>query len=257
MNMHDSGATSEDGSHPQYPETYYVDTEPLSPSYTIKLESQIKTKKIRLISNHIKHFHIREFRVFPESSSYPNALNDDSQNTSLLSNFSKSAKISCSGTFEDNYELRKAENAIDGIVSTSWVSQREGQKYLQLEWEEEKNIGCIQFVNGWQSGDTWKDLVSDFKIEYWAGSDWLTIKDHNFNKTDLSADFHIYALEWNEKEIIWFFDGNEIRREKNDFCHNVAPVYLSSAIVDWAGTVSDEIDGTSLDVDWVKIYQLK
>ena len=71
----------------------------------------------------------------------------------------------------------------------------------------------------------------------------------------ICKDFHTYALEWSKEELIWFFDGKEIRRYPNKYCHKEAAVYLSGAIADWVGTVTDQIDGTSMIVDWVKVYQ--
>jgi beta-glucanase (GH16 family) len=41
---------------------------------------------------------------------------------------------------------------------------------------------------------------------------------------DLSAQFHVYGLEWNEKEIIYYIDGIERRRLPNTHWHD--PLYL-------------------------------
>jgi beta-glucanase (GH16 family) len=71
----------------------------------------------------------------------------------------------------------------------------------------------------------------------------------------LSKEFHVYALEWNEKELIFFFDGQEIRRQPHDICHGPAPVWLSLAIMRWAGPVTDAIHGASMDVDYVRVWQ--
>jgi len=84
-------------------------------------------------------------------------------------------------------------------------------------------------------------------------------KSFNFEASNkgmnLANEFHTYALEWSRDSLIYSFDGKVIRRMKNDFCHSPAPVYLSEAIISWAGAVTDAIDGTSMVVDWVKIYQ--
>ena len=74
---------------------------------------------------------------------------------------------------------------------------------------------------------------------------------------NLANEFHTYALEWSKDSLIFFFDGKVMRRMKNEICHSPAPVYLSEAIISWAGAVTDAIDGTSMVVDWVKIYQNK
>ena len=74
---------------------------------------------------------------------------------------------------------------------------------------------------------------------------------------NLGKEYHIYGLKWTRDSVHYYFEGRVIRRLKNDFCHTPAPVYLSEAIISWAGEVTDAIDGTSMDVDWVKVYQSK
>ena len=72
---------------------------------------------------------------------------------------------------------------------------------------------------------------------------------------DLSREFHVYGLEWTENELVWYFDGQELRRETNSICHQPAPVWLSSAIIKWAGEITDQIDGTAMEVDYVRVYE--
>lgn len=72
---------------------------------------------------------------------------------------------------------------------------------------------------------------------------------------DFSEEFHIYALEWNEQEMIFYFDGKEIRRVKNEFCYSETPIWLSLALVKWYGTLTDAVDGTSMKVDYVRYYK--
>lgn len=82
--------------------------------------------------------------------------------------------------------------------------------------------------------------------------------DYSLNPDiNLANDYHIYGLKWTKDSLIYYFDGKVIRQMKNEFCHSPVPVYLSEAIISWAGEVADAIDGTSMDVDWVKVYQLK
>ncbi|NEW81064.1 MAG: glycoside hydrolase family 16 protein [Mariniphaga sp.] len=77
------------------------------------------------------------------------------------------------------------------------------------------------------------------------------------NQVNLGKEFHTYGLEWTKDSLIYSFDGKVMRRAKNDFCHSPVPVYLSEAILTWAGPVTDAIDGTSMVVDWVKVHQKK
>lgn len=81
--------------------------------------------------------------------------------------------------------------------------------------------------------------------------------DTEDGKQDFARDFHTYGLEWNENELVFYFNGKPIRREKNTICHGEAPVWLSLAIIGWAGIISDAIAGTFMEVDYVRIYERK
>jgi beta-glucanase (GH16 family) len=96
---------------------------------------------------------------------------------------------------------------------------------------------------------------------------WSDIKVVNGKKThpskskhfsmgqNLAESFHTYGLEWTENELIFYFEGREIRREPNQFCHSLTPIWLSLAIINWAGKVTDALDGTQMEVDYVRYYQ--
>ena len=71
---------------------------------------------------------------------------------------------------------------------------------------------------------------------------------------DLSRDFHVYGFLWTADELVFYFDGKVIRRVKNEVCHSECALLLSLAIVDWAGPVEDAIDGTYMEVDYVRAY---
>lgn len=71
---------------------------------------------------------------------------------------------------------------------------------------------------------------------------------------DLSEDFHIYGLEWTEKELIYFFDGKEISRKQNIDAHTPLYPIFSTAVINWAGQIPDSANGSTMDVEWVRIY---
>lgn len=96
----------------------------------------------------------------------------------------------------------------------------------------------------------------NMNIHNWSGKHWAKSKRTTVGGANLADEFHTYGLAWNKNELIWFFDGKEIRREKNTICHGEAPVWLSLAIINWAGPVTDAIDGTSMEVDYVRVYQM-
>lgn len=72
---------------------------------------------------------------------------------------------------------------------------------------------------------------------------------------NLSEDFHTYAIEWNEEEIIYYFNGRELERKQHTNCHIPVSIRFSTALIPWAGPTTDAIDGTSMDVEWVRVYK--
>ncbi len=74
---------------------------------------------------------------------------------------------------------------------------------------------------------------------------------------DLSADFHTYAVEWTDTELIYYFDGQEVSRKPNTNATTGVTPWFSTAVMNWAGQISDEADGTSMDVQYVRLYQTK
>jgi beta-glucanase (GH16 family) len=79
-------------------------------------------------------------------------------------------------------------------------------------------------------------------------------EDNKPAPADFAKEFHTYGLAWSADELVFYMDGKELRREKNQFCHSPAPVWLSLAIIAWGGKVTDAIDGTFMEVDYVRVY---
>ena len=56
-------------------------------------------------------------------------------------------------------------------------------------------------------------------------------------------------------ELVWSdeFDGPDAELEGKW----KSPVWLSLAVIPWAGRITDAIDGTAMEVDYVRIYRKK
>jgi beta-glucanase (GH16 family) len=73
---------------------------------------------------------------------------------------------------------------------------------------------------------------------------------------NLADDFHVLGMEWNEKELIFYFDGREIRRLPNIDAHRPIAVWFSTYIADWCGgKATRSVDGTFMEIDWVRVWQ--
>ncbi|MDD4018507.1 MAG: glycoside hydrolase family 16 protein [Kiritimatiellae bacterium] len=73
-------------------------------------------------------------------------------------------------------------------------------------------------------------------------------------KLDLALGFHVYGCLWTKDMVTYYYDGKVLRKFTNTFAHVPAPVRLSSAIVTWAGPVTDKIHNTFMQVDYVRVF---
>ncbi|EWH10222.1 glycoside hydrolase family protein [Catenovulum agarivorans DS-2] len=233
------------------------------PDHNIILDTPVKTNKIRLTSSNPASIHIAEFRALaPSSTGYsaPTAeLTDNLLNHALASD----VKLTTNGVF--NKLPSKDVFAIDNKLDTRWVSEKHGKKWLQLEWDSAKEIGAIQFVNGWlqEYGDSkgfYRNLISDYVIEYHNGSEWVEIQ--NYDAADVAnfgEEYHTYGIEWDENYFKFYFDGELYHTMRNDVCFSEQTLLFSLAILkaEIAGPVTDAIDGTAMQIDWVRYYQRK
>ena len=231
-----------------------------SSAYSLKIKDAnvpIVTSRIRFSSvNGGNKFHIPEFRIYGVSAAgypQPSSVTADKDVPGLV-NYAKTATITSSGCYTGF-----TTNAIaDGNIDTHWVSQTDGEKWVEFDWTSDVKIGCIQFINGWLSSGKWTSLIADYKIEYYTGSQWKTLKSFDaVTDMNFAKEYHTYGLEWNENELVYYFDRKEIRRIPNTFCKGPAPVWLSEAILPWMKPVPSEIIGTQMEVDYVRIYQKK
>lgn len=66
-----------------------------------------------------------------------------------------------------------------------------------------------------------------------------------------SGDFYIYTLEWTKDMLLWKINGEEVFRQTNDVPQ--VPMYVLLS-----GGLDKPISGmTTMEVDWVRIYQFK
>lgn len=73
---------------------------------------------------------------------------------------------------------------------------------------------------------------------------------------DLSLDFHVYGCLWTPTEVAYYLDGKQIAHWTNTKAHLPCPILFSTAVIPaWGGPVTNELNGKSMDVDWVRAYQ--
>jgi hypothetical protein len=139
-------------------------------------------------------------------------------------------------------EARMKVGGATGLNNAFWLMTEDpkGKYHFEIDVTEARhpNRNAIT-VHDWKDGD-----------HRAFGQVWLSPEI-------LSENFHVYALEWTPTELVWYFDGQVIRREQHDYCRAESPVRLSSAIGRFAGRITDALDGTTMEVDWVRVWAPK
>lgn len=245
--------------HPSSSKSFYFGAQP---DVQIQLEIPITTTRIRFSSTNGNLFHLPEFRIYNvNKAGYPSVLSETADtDVQGLINFARlpETKISSSGTFqpEESYQL---SNLADGKMDTHYVTQKENDKWVEFEFNSPKQIGCIQFVNGYKQDGEWKNLIANYRVQYLKEGKWVDmatfdVQNGNYN---FAKEYHTFGLVWSKEELVYLLDGKVIRRMKNEIAFSPSPVWLSLAIIPWAGKVTDAIDGTAMEVDYVRVFKRK
>ncbi len=268
MNLHNHSGTHWARGGRWYPGGGAPGTSQDDAGFNVVLEHPVRTDALRFVSEDGDAVRLMELRAFPPSrEGYPSVFPNPMEAQPDVPNLARQARAAASSQLNEQYGPEKVSDGKLGTPSR-WVSAYDGGPHrLTLTFDSAVDIGCLQFISGWKEGSEWRCIVQDFRIEYRAGDQWLPVpgadskgmgrdtmhdlaREHN-----LARSFHTYALQWNEDELIYYFDGQEIRRQPHTICRGPAHLWLSLAIIKWAGRVSDDIDGTSMDVDYVRVWQ--
>lgn len=87
------------------------------------------------------------------------------------------------------------------------------------------------------------------------------LPNYSFKKKmdfDFWADYHTFALAWTPEELIWFVDGNEVFRRKNDFFYRPLHVVFDCEIMaDWFGEPDPNDLPATFSIDYVRVWKLK
>ena len=245
--------------HPSSSKSFYYGAQP---DVQIQLEIPVTTTRVLFSSANGNQFHIPEFRIYNvNKAGYPQVLSETADtDVTCLQNFARDndTKITSSGTFNTD-EIYQLKNLADGKLDSRFVTQKDSVKWVEFEFASPKQIGCIQFVNGNKQNENWRSMITDYRVQYQKEDKWVDmatfdVRDGNYN---FAKDFHTYGLDWSKEELVFYFDGKEIRRMKNEIAYSPSPIWLSMAIIAWAGKVTDAIDGTAMEVDYVRVFKRK
>ncbi len=90
------------------------------------------------------------------------------------------------------------------------------------------------------------------------------VEEYTTADQNLNEDFHIYALEWTDKELVWYFDDHEFQRIRFDeieaeFNPFTGPFYIILNLAVGGDFLPNPDETTefpqALVVDYVRVYQ--
>ena len=73
---------------------------------------------------------------------------------------------------------------------------------------------------------------------------------------DLADDFHVYGLEWDEREIKFYFDGVLVRNGPNTDWHQPLTLnFDSETMPEWFGLPKDEDLPSTFSIEYVRAWK--
>ncbi|MBP5526033.1 MAG: glycoside hydrolase family 16 protein [Paludibacteraceae bacterium] len=123
----------------------------------------------------------------------------------------------------------------------------------------------------WNKNDTLKSFEIDVVEGHYPNDMNSTLHNHgirgtkkkttfsnHFYEKDLSKEFHIYGLLWDVDSLKFYLDGIQVWSIQNSCCFQPANMVLGTAVLkNTKKKITDEIDGTSMIVDYVRVWKLK
>lgn len=110
------------------------------------------------------------------------------------------------------------------------------------------------------------DNDKSYENTYFATSHYILkkedthISDHVAHRTPfrLADRFIVSGLEWNRDEIVWYVDGEVVRRRKNDFWHSPQTInFDSEAFPTWWGLPSESDNGGEFQIEYFRYWSSK
>ena len=165
------------------------------------------------------------------------------------------------GYYEARYKYAGATGTNNSFWLYPYSKADAGYNKVELDINEGQYPNILKTnIHNWTAGDY---LVHPIQEKYSPRGD-----------VDLAVEYHTYGVLWTPTEHIFYYDGEEIRREANPAYvqknkwntdgkyvyvenHGKTQMLLSLAILghNYAGSVTDAIDGTSMKVDYVRYYK--
>lgn len=139
----------------------------------------------------------------------------------------------------------KGPSRYPGVCAAFWAYKIEPEEWTELDFVE--------------LGQSSHRSIMDFTAIAWKGPmvgrkmQWQV---HRQLYSDVTSQFHVYGFLWNEKELQWFVDGQEVARRPNEYWHQPLDIVLSLGLRKplTAHPSPDRFPAT-MEVDYVRVWR--
>ena len=74
----------------------------------------------------------------------------------------------------------------------------------------------------------------------------------------LADEWHVYGVDWNDKEIVWYVDGKPVRTVKNTLWHQALNLnFDSETMPEWFGLPTKEELPAVFQIDYLRAWKKK
>lgn len=144
-----------------------------------------------------------------------------------------------------------------GVWPAFWTL---GENVSSIGWPKCGEIDVMEFV-----GSTPRQIhggVHFYDYKLGKKSQLVPLKEEKLF-TSSPDEFHIYGIEWDDKEIRFFFDGQQWKKFNISTAGNINNPFNKPHFIiinlamggAWAGTPSDELYPVDYIIDYVRVYQ--
>ena len=213
--------------------------------------SNVKLRKGKLV---LTAKELNEKKVSAENK----ARGYDKYSTAIV----KSKKRSFYGYYE-----AKAKSMSAGVCNAFWLYDPldESAKYIYGEYSEEIDIfEVFGRASKKENHRAYYAAVHRYETPYVES---LVNKkkyklENRYRKLvvdyDFFSEYHIYGFLWTPDELIWFLDGKEVFRRKNDFFKRPLYIVFDAEIMEtWDGLPNSNDLPSSFYVDYVRVWRNK
>lgn len=124
-------------------------------------------------------------------------------------------------------------------------------------WPATGEIDILEMIGGGENDSTLHGTA------HWQEGGEHTYQGESLKHSEkLSQDFHVYAIEWDDEQIKWFFDGEQyysLSIQSSSMSEFDAPFFILLNIAvggDWPGYPDDTTQfPQTMEVDYVRVYQ--